>query len=59
MFYAPGAIRTRGTEIRNLVLYPPELRGREHTHVHMPLAAFCQVACVSTPLHCDPLSGSP
>jgi hypothetical protein len=25
---APGVTRTRGTEIRNLVLYPPELRGR-------------------------------
>lgn len=27
--YAPGAIRTRGTGIRNPVLYPPELRGLE------------------------------
>jgi hypothetical protein len=24
---APGVTRTRGTQIRNLVLYPPELRG--------------------------------
>jgi hypothetical protein len=24
---APGATRTHGTQIRNLVLYPPELRG--------------------------------
>ncbi len=28
---APGVIRTHGTEIRNLVLYPPELRGRKST----------------------------
>lgn len=26
---APGVTRTPGTEIRNLVLYPPELRGQE------------------------------
>ncbi|GEM_PF-5433900 len=25
--YAPGRTRTCGTQIRNLVLYPPELRG--------------------------------
>ena len=25
---APGVTRTRGTQIRNLVLYPPELRGQ-------------------------------
>jgi hypothetical protein len=24
---APGVTRTHGTQIRNLVLYPPELRG--------------------------------
>ena len=29
---APGVTRTRGTEIRNLVLYPPELRGRKDLH---------------------------
>ena len=27
---APGRTRTCGTEIRNLVLYPPELRGPQH-----------------------------
>lgn len=26
---APGVTRTRGTQIRNLVLYPPELRGHK------------------------------
>ncbi len=26
-FGAPSAIRTRGTQIRNLALYPPELWG--------------------------------
>ena len=26
---APGVTRTPGTEIRNLVLYPPELRGQQ------------------------------
>ena len=26
---APGATRTHGTQIRNLVLYPPELRGHD------------------------------
>jgi hypothetical protein len=31
---APGVTRTRGTQIRNLVLYPPELRG----HMKRPKA---------------------
>jgi hypothetical protein len=29
---APGVTRTPGTEIRNLVLYPPELRGPSMVH---------------------------
>lgn len=29
MFGAPGVTRTRGSGIRNPLLYPPELRGQE------------------------------
>ena len=29
LFGAPGVTRTRGTRIRNPLLYPPELRGHE------------------------------
>ena len=31
---APGVTRTRGTRIRNPVLYPPELRGHEESLPH-------------------------
>ena len=32
---APGATRTHGTQIRNLVLYPPELRGLNFFFYHI------------------------
>ena len=40
--YALGVTRTRGTEIRNLVLYPPELRGRKTLLYNL-------LTCLATP----------
>ncbi len=44
---APGVTRTRGTQIRNLVLYPPELRGHRSDFNRLQEGYFCGRAFVT------------
>ena len=53
LFGAPGVTRTPGAEIRNLLLYPPELRGHEKQVPKMKGLRFCCAAGLpSKPQYC-------